>query len=384
MAPLQSIAQLRHANGGSIGSVPYVTYTVGESRAHPALPSNAAFFKPDSSRTVLDHSWLANDRLWDGYWFSTLSTLQGTAYTGASSMTQKNLADQFFANTRSLPNKRNIAYLPPGKLATVASTDALTIGGRKSAAHIVTQGGFNVNSTSVPAWIAILSGLSESDIPLATGASEKSTGASFLRVRRPAAANSAFVKNEKLWNGFRGLTPDEIKRLAEEIVAEVRTRGPFLSMSEFVNRRLGIAGDLSNNGAIQAALDRSNVNANMATNALAIAPADVAGYGWKNAAAVTGNTGAGAPGEITQGDVLSAIGSFVCVRSDTFRIRSYGDARDAAGKIVRAYCEAIVQRIPEYLDPAESADAQPALPSNILFGRQFKIISFRWLAQAEI
>jgi hypothetical protein len=385
MAPLQSIAQLRHANGGSIGSVPYVTYTAGESRAHPALPSGAAFFKADASRTVLDHSWLANDRLWDAYWFSTLSTLQGTAYTGASSMPQKALSDQFFAGTKSLPNKRNAAYQPPGMSATDASTAALTAGGKKSAAHIMTQGGFNVNSTSVPAWIAVLSGLSESNIPLATGANEKSTAAPFLRVRRPAAASSTFTAREKLWNGYRTLTPDEIKKLAEEIVAEVRTRGPFLSMSEFVNRRLGIAGDLSNNGAIQAALDRSNVNANMAANALAIAPADVAGYGWKNAAAVTGNTGAGAPGEITQGDVLSAIGSFISVRSDTFRIRSYGDARDTTGKITaRAYCEAVVQRIPEYLDPAESADAKPVLPSNVLFGRQFKIVSFRWLTQAEI
>ena len=385
LAPLQSIAQLRHANGGSIASVPYVTYTVGESRAHPAVPSDAAFFKPDASRTVLDHSWLANDRLWDGYWFSTLSTLQGTAYTGASSMTQKALADQFFAGTKSLPNKRNVAHLPPGKSAPLASSDALTTGGKKSAAHIMTQGGFNVNSTSVPAWIAVLSGLSESDIPFATGSNEKSNGAPFLRVRRPAAASSTFTAREKLWNGYRALAPDEIKKLAQEIVAEVRTRGPFLSMSEFVNRRLGAAGDLSNKGAIQAALDRSNVNANMAANALAITPADVAGYGWKNDAAVTGNTGAGAPGEISQGDVLSAIGSFVSVRSDTFRIRSYGDARDTTGKIMaRAYCEAVVQRVPEYLDPAESADAKPALPSNILFGRQFKIVSFRWLAPTEI
>jgi hypothetical protein len=385
MAPLQSISQLRHANGGSIGSVPYVTYTVGESRAHPALPSNATFFKPDASRTVLDHSWLANDRLWDGYWFSTLSTLQGTAYTGASSITQKELAEQFFAGTESLPNKRNIAYQPPGKPAADASTDALTVDGRKSAAHIMTQGVFNVNSTSVPAWIAILSGLSESDIPLATGASEKSTGVPFLRVRRPAAASSTFGEKEKLWNGYRSLTPDEIRKLAEEIVAEVRTRGPFLSMSEFVNRRLGSAGGLSNAGAIQAALDRSKVNANMVFNAREIEPAEVAKYGWKNSEAVTGNTGAGAPGEVTQGDVLSAIGSFVSVRSDTFRIRSYGDARDATGKITaRAHCEAIVQRIPDYLDPAESADAIPLGPANLLFGRQFEIVSFRWLNPTEI
>ncbi|MGL5018637.1 MAG: hypothetical protein ACRDBP_10905 [Luteolibacter sp.] len=384
LAPLQSIAQLRHANGGSIGSVPYVTYTVGESRAHPAVPSDAAFFKPDASRTVLDHSWLANDRLWDSYWFSTLSTLQGTAYTGAASMTQKALADQFFAYTKSLPNKRNAAYLPPGISPTLASNAALTVGGKKSAAYIMTQGGFNVNSTSVPAWIAVLSALSETDIPLATGANESSAGAPFLRVRRPAAASSTYTAKEKLWNGYRSLTPNEITKLAQEIVAEVRTRGPFLSMSEFVNRRLGSAGALSNMGTIQAALDRSNVNANMQANALAISPAEVAGYGWKNDSAVTGNTGAGAPGEISQGDVLSAIGSFVSVRSDTFRIRAYGDASDASGKITRAYCEAIVQRVPELTDPSESADAIPVLPSNVLFGRQFKIVSFRWLNPAEI
>ena len=166
----------------------------------------------------------------------------------------------------------------------------------------------------------------------------------------------------------------------------MRTRGPFLSMSEFVNRQLGSPGGLSNTGAIQAALDRSIINANMAANARAIIPAEVAGYGWKNSEAVTGTTGVSAPGEVTQGDVLSAIGSFVAVRSDTFRIRSYGDTRDATGKITaRAHCEAIVQRVPEYLDPAESADAQqPALPSNLLFGRQFKIVSFRWLNPTEI
>lgn len=386
MAPLQSIAQLRHANGGSIGSVPYVTYTVGESRAHPALPSDAAFFKVDSSRTVLDHSWLANDRLWDGYWFSTLSTLKGTAYTGTSEETQKTLCEQFFAGTKNLPNKRNIAYQPPGKSATDASTEALTVSGRKSAAHILTKGGFNVNSTSVPAWISILSGLSESDIPLATGNPERATGVPFLRVRRPAAANSAYRGNDKLWNGHQSLTPVKIKKLAEEIVAEVRTRGPFLSMSEFVNRRLGSAGGLTNAGAIQAALNRSEINANMVSNAREILPGEVAGYGWKNSAAVIGNTGAGAPGEVTQGDVLSAIGSFVSVRSDTFRIRGYGDARDAKGQITaRAYCEAIVQRVPDYLDPADAADASPPQgPSNLLFGRQLMIVSFRWMHPSEV
>ena len=217
--------------------------------------------------------------------------------------------------------------------------------------------------------------------------SEKSTGVPFLRIRRPAAAGSTFGNKEKLWNGYRNLTPDEIKKLAEEIVAEVRTRGPFLSMSEFVNRRLGSAGGLSNAGAIQAALDRSNVNANMVFNAREIAPAEVAGYGWKNGEAVTGNTGAGAPGgSHARATCCPPSARFAAVRSDTFRIRGYGDARDSAGRITaRAYCEAIVQRVPDYLDPAETADASPPLvPSNLLFGRRFMIVSFRWLNPTEI
>ena len=386
MAPLQSIAQLRHANGGSLGSVPYVTYTVGESRAHPAIPPEAAFSKPDASRTMLDHSWLANDRLWDGYWFSTLSTLQGPGYTGASTMTQQELAEKFFDGTEDLPNSRNEAYLPAGKTPADAASAVLTPEGRLSAAHILTAGGFNVNSTSVPAWVSVLSGLAEADIPLATGSSEQAADAPFLRIRRPAAAGSTFTPKEKLWNSFRTLTPAEIQKLAEEIVAEVRTRGPFLSMSEFVNRRLGPADELSNKGAIQAALDRTGASSLMEMNAIPISPADVAGYGWQNDNAIATNTGVGAPGDITQGDVLSTIGSFISVRSDTFRIRAYGEARDASGTTVtaRACCEAIIQRVPEYVDATDRAEVAPTSPANVQFGRQFRMVSFRWLHPNEI
>ncbi len=385
LAPLQSIAQLRHANGASIGSVPYVTYSVGESRAHPAVPAAATFVKPDTSRTVLDHSWLANDRLWDAYWLSTLSTLAGVAYSGST--TQEQLATTFFESGGSLPNPRNSTWLPSGKSAADAAEEAITEDGKRSAAFILTQGAFNVNSTSVPAWVSVLSALAREDVPLASGASDTDPpGTPMLRVRQPSIGlDGNFTGTDLLWNSYRTLDGGEIETLAELIVGEIRERGPFLSVAEFVNRRLGNGGELTQRGAIQAALDRSNINSIMESNARAIDPLEIADYGWVNPSAVTGNTGAGAPGEISQGDILSAIGSFITVRSDTFRIRAYGDARDAQGNIIaQAWCEATVQRVPDYLDPTDLPHEPATSRVNQDFGRKFELVAFRWLRQSEI
>ncbi len=62
----------------------------------------------------------------------------------------------------------------------------------------------------------------------------------------------------------------------------------------------------------------------------------------------------GIPGWLTQADVLQVIGPALTTRSDTFRIRAYGEALDANGNsVAKAYCEAIVQRVPAYLDPSQ-------------------------------
>jgi hypothetical protein len=383
---MQSIAQMRHANAASLGAAPHVTYSVGESRAHPAMPNSTVKYVPDPTRIMLDHSWLANDQLWDRYWFSTLATLQGHSYTGSSAKSLSEHAEAFFKGERQLPNPRNLPYLTSGKAAEDIATDAVGQRGANTAAYILTKGGFNVNSVSKPAWISVLTALSESEVPLASGSLEASgDDVPMLRVRRPAGGlkEGREAKNQ-LWTGYRKLTPVEIETLAGEIVTEVRERGPFLSMSEFVNRRLN-GGDLAQKGALQAAIDRSGVNGIMLTNATAISQADVGAFGWKNPAAITGNTGAASPGEISQGDVLSAIGSFVTVRSDTFRIRAFGDARDKDGKVLaRAWCEATVQRLPEYLDPAEKPEAVAATNANKTFGRRFSVVAFRWLHQDEV
>lgn len=70
--------------------------------------------------------------------------------------------------------------------------------------------------------------------------------------------------------------------------------------------------------------------------------------------------------------IMAALGSMLTVRSDTFRIRAYGEALNPADPVkieAMAYCEAIVQRTP---DP---------LPG---FGRRFIITHFRWLGPDDI
>jgi hypothetical protein len=60
----------------------------------------------------------------------------------------------------------------------------------------------------------------------------------------------------------------------------------------------------------------------------------------------------------------------------------------------RAWCEAVVQRLPEYMNDAaaSSASGDPAITApaslqnadNKKFGRRYKIISFRWLSSNDI
>ena len=80
--------------------------------------------------------------------------------------------------------------------------------------------------------------------------------------------------------------------------------------------------------------------------------------------------------------------SIMTVRGDTFRIRTCGEARDGTGNITaRAWCEAVVQRLPEYIDPADEAEKTPdtlGSEANKAFGRRFVITSFRWLDSDEV
>jgi hypothetical protein len=90
---------------------------------------------------------------------------------------------------------------------------------------------------------------------------------------------------------------------------------------------------------------------------------------------------------LTQADVLQPLAPVITCRSDTFIIRGYGETKDATGKVIaRAWCEAVVQRMPDFVDPSNAADTAMASLSlvNQTFGRRFLILSFRRIPSAEI
>lgn len=410
LAPLQSVAQLRHANLTNSGYLPYTTYTVGESRLHPLLKPNGVRVASPFGYDYLDHTWLANDALWDRYFFSTICAEEGLAFGGSGRSRTQVLSD-FFSSSAPLANQRFAPILSSGTtddaIAQVDGND----GWRKAAAYLLQHGTFNVNSTSVEAWRAVLAGLDGETVRqlILDGDNANNvgewkdrdspiTGAAFPRVRRPLEEGmdeaAAEFERRLRWRGFRqlgGVTSSgsgaELDLLAEQIVEEVRLRGPFLSMAEFVNRQLRGIDNKSVKGALQAAIDESITKKLVEVDSVRVTPASVSEYGYTTPEAALGWSADGGPADITQGDILSLIGSHISVRSDTFTIRAYGDAVDKSGRVqARAWCEATVQRLPDFVDDSQPADTliEKLDPVNEQFGRRFEIIKFRWLSAEEV
>ena len=398
--PLQSMAQLRHANLAGSGYLPLVTYTTGESRAHPQIGTGGATatWRSDNS-TILDHAWLSNEALWDRYFFSTIADQTTPGFqTGKS---YKTVMNDFFSQASRLPNQRFSPY-NSGNLKTPDALDSSSTPQDLVAAYLMLEGGFNVNSTSVDAWAAVLSSLREAPIETYKGTENTAKGnTAFPRERRPTNKNidqQLVNLRENRWEGYRSLTDDQIESLAKEIVVEVRKRGPFLSVADFVNRGIGSdSSEVNLSGAIQAALDRLNFNALADTDGIDLSPAQLVEHDYKSITAATSpggrNTATNAPGAITQGDILTGLGSRITVRADTFRIRAYGESLDNSGRTVeaRAWCEAIVQRVPSYVNPVDDPSVNQATPGkednltvNQRFGRRYQVVSFRWLSSKEI
>jgi hypothetical protein len=247
------------------------------------------------------------------------------------------------------------------------------------------DGAFNINSTSETAWTAFLSGMRD----VAFDITENPKAAARPVNKAAAAGNTPYPRlrnpvgtENNRWLGFRSLSDSQVADLAKKIVLQVKKRGPFLSLGEFVNRRVDSSA-LGLKGAIQSAIDDTAVN-----RAALYDTFDTAGYpAASKANIVPNNTGVGIPSYLTQADVLQSIAPVMTVRSDTYTIRGYGETKDASGKVLaKAWCEAVVQRIPEFVDASNPAHTAIASlnPTNQLFGRRISIVAFRYLAPSEV
>jgi len=347
---LHSLAQLQHADlqPGNAGP----GCTVGHSYADPQSPDGTP-----------DFDYQLNDALWDGYYFSTLPG-GGDPLPG------------------SLPNRRLVYYRRGGAPPEAGAARNYAT----AAANLLVDGPFNVNSTSVPAWQALFASLNGQSLAWTdpeTGTVHAETVASAF-LRSPVVNGGA----SDGWRGYRSLSAAEVTRLARAVVGALRAHGPFRSLAEFVNRPLTAPTEGARlSGLLQSALD-GTVNPPPSLAPASGLPATAGpspALAWP--AAAQGHVSTLAPGWLSQADVLAVLGPVLTVRSDTFLVRAYGDAASPATGAVesRAWCEAVVQRVPDYVDAADPPEAAADISeTNRIHGRRFRIVRFRWLSATEV
>lgn len=347
---------------------------------------------PGNDETVYDLAYEANYDLWDRYYLS--GSVQNERAGFISQPTVKRMP-----NVRIVP--RPDTGIQESKLNDFY----------QAASQVLLAGSFNVNSMNRDAWKAQLASLRDIQIPSKGHGGSALEGTPFSRFRTPpsgADKPSDGYKTEE-WSGYRKITDEELDKLATELVEVVRERGPFLSVADFINRRLvpigtGNVADQGLMGALDQAISRTDLNQALNTGdySMRMTGFGTGAYEPGNTEAVWGekshqrtSKATGMPGFLQQGDILQTLGSTLTARGDTFRVRSYGEARDGSNKVVaRAWCEAVVQRLPDYLDPSDAAETPAFNPdgtannnlnqTNRTFGRRCQIASFRWMQPSEV
>ena len=278
-----------------------------------------------------------------------------------------------------------------GTMVATADLTAMTDG--NSSKFLLQSAAFSVNSVSAPAWVAILRSVRfkaakpftyvnadgttgtgpDSDPVAAMGAS-----AQFLRFAHSAhevykadddyeqsttstTTIGPIINTPLFRRGVRSLDTAQLAAFANAIAASIRVKqadsGPFRSVEEFLNP----SPPLNDQSVIEQAIADAGLNAAIPEFSSQ----------W-----------------LTQGDIMTALAPVLFPRSDTFVIRSYGEAVNPATGATegRAWCEATVQRVPEYFDKTQPEETAPAdlNPLNQRYGRRFKVISFRWLTRSDI
>ena len=273
-----------------------------------------------------------------------------------------------------------------------------------SSKYLLQRGAFNLNSTSSPAWLAILRAgrwTTGDDFNFlaalaATGtsgdvvASVAAQGdAVFYRFPfsaqetyltdvgyaasttvPPAMPNVSSAANTHLFRrGVRVFSAEQTVALSNAIAALLQTKladsGPYRSLEEFLGPSPLFGG--------MSLLERALADAVTADGLHLNDPAAVPEFSsqW-----------------LTQGDLLGVLAPVLFSRSDTFVIRAYGDAAPLGPRqqVRRAWCEARVQRLPNYVDATQPAETSPDQlnATNQALGRRFKVVTFRWLTSADI
>lgn len=320
---------LQHMNVGVFSYHPL--YAIGNSFQNPWIErdrffqENPAFTNsvwPSHHRVELlyDYSYALNRALWDHYFIASTGLNRPTI----------------------LVNPRQKAWVGSNEEALYSFHDA--------AENLVLQGAFNVNNTSPEAWAA----LSGSTAGAITGDTRYAEYSRMQTSPQPA--------------GLRQLDKQAVWDLAQAVVQQIQRRGVAGSLGEFINRKLVTRehpdAELGLKGALQAAIDATNINAEFVKENI-VSPVRSPFFDHE---AASGPNWAGAPGFLTQADLLQSIGTVLCARGDTFKIYVYGNALDDEGRILaETRCEALVQRFPEWLD-----EDKPEL------GRRYQVLSMHW------
>jgi hypothetical protein len=343
----------------------------------------------------------------------------------------------FVAGTKALPNS---CFLPNDGASRLdlgvtgtsgfSGVPAQPVAYQRLAANLRVPGQFNVNSTSVVAWRALLGNLRTTSVPFITpGASTVGSATAANPLPRMSIAHEGPVESGGASGavlGFAALSDAQLERLAVEIVKQVRIRGPVLSLSEFVNRQLATPQpsnslDPSLNGALGTALTAlqeagSAFNPSEKAKSIGKTTSKVADFGgleqrlplgdWSNSAAGTkgdylhpkaaeGHSTFGLPGWPRQADLLERLSPVISVRDETFIVRAMGASPLVNGSSAKAWCEAVYQRIPDYVNATVPAHEAPLGDANLaplanmylinaVLGRRFRMVSFRWLNAADL
>jgi len=363
--------------------------------AYPNGPGTSHSDSQYAKGAGCDTSYYYNDTLFDSYFFSGIpseerdndSSIRKQTFPYDTPFTQDYIDDG-----DPLANARLTYYNEPTieVLRGYTSNDMADDGYEKAAAHMLIDAPFNINSTSSQAWQAILSGFRNQDI---TGVNiDHSTKVNYGGNGSPYVDHFIPTADDNnLYNGHRRLSDNEIIIFTQALTSEIRSRGVANTLGDFANRSLNGSGIDQQMSRLDEAIKTAGLNSTQVHGTTPdgdrYSRPDIAASARMFDNSMVKETSAGLPGYLKQQDILRPLAPIMTCRGDTFTIRVYGESvnpttGDPTGK---AWCEAVVQRIPEYTDDTIAAwELPPEDSNNDRFGRRLKVIKFRWFSNDEV